>query len=324
MKHRGGPVFRILVFDDYQPFRRYLCLALQKRADFQVIGEASDGLEAAQKAQDLQPGLILLDVSLPRLNGLEAAARIRRVAPLAKILFVSQEFSFEMVEVALRLGAMGYVHKLRAGSDLLPGTEAILRGKYFVSGIMKGGPGGAGVDRPAVRHEVQFCSDDETFLESSTDFIAASLKGGKAAIVIANESHRVGVLKALNGRSLDVEEAIKRRLLTPLDDAKALSAIMVNDMPDPARFFDAGDGLIEVAAEAATRNEFPRVAVCRECPTVLLAGEMPAVLQLEQLWNIKARTSTLDILCVYPSADFENHKGIFQSICAEHSSILPA
>src|ERR1700751_5827099 len=110
---QGRPAVRILVVEDHEPFRRYFCSTLEQRADFQVSGQASDGLEAIQKAQELQPDLILLDVGLPKLNGLEAARQMRTLAPLAKILFISQEFSFDMIEAALRLGASGYVDKLR-------------------------------------------------------------------------------------------------------------------------------------------------------------------------------------------------------------------
>src|SRR5206468_5290510 len=104
-------------------------MSLQARAEFRIVGEALDGMEAIQKAEELQPDLILLDVGLPKLNGLEAARQMRKLAPLAKILFISQEFSFDMVEAALRLGASGYVHKLRVQSDLLPAIESVLRDK---------------------------------------------------------------------------------------------------------------------------------------------------------------------------------------------------
>jgi DNA-binding NarL/FixJ family response regulator len=99
----------------------------------QVIGEVSDGLEAVHKAEELRPDLILLDVGLPTLSGIEAARRIRKLSPTSKILFVSQESSTDVVEEALRLGATGYVVKTRAASDLLPAVEAIRQGGQFVS-----------------------------------------------------------------------------------------------------------------------------------------------------------------------------------------------
>jgi len=124
---------RVLVVDDYEPFRRVVCSRLESRPDLEVIGEASDGLEAVEKAQALKPDLILLDIGLPRLNGIEAAQRISRLIPTATILFVSQISDADVVQEALSSGAIGYVWKQDAGTDLLPGVESALQGKRFVS-----------------------------------------------------------------------------------------------------------------------------------------------------------------------------------------------
>ena len=122
---------RILLVEDFGEFRGFICSLLQPRAEFQVK-QASDGLEAVQKAEELQPDLILLDISLPRLNGMEAARRVRKLAPAAKILFLSVESDADLVIEALTLGA-GYVHKPRASRDLLHAIDAVLRGEQFVS-----------------------------------------------------------------------------------------------------------------------------------------------------------------------------------------------
>ena len=111
MDDRSSSIVRVLVVEDYEPFRRFVCSTLGKRPELQVIGEASDGLEAVQKAEELQPDLILLDVGLPSLSGIEAARRIRKLSPKSKILFVSQESSADVVQEALRIGALGYVAK---------------------------------------------------------------------------------------------------------------------------------------------------------------------------------------------------------------------
>ncbi len=124
---------RVLVVDDYEPFRRFVRSTLNQRPDLQVLGEASDGLEAVKKAEGMQPDLIVLDLGLPALNGLEAARRIRKVCPECKILFVSQESSSDVVQEALNLGARGYVLKPRAAIDLLVAVEAVLEGRRFVS-----------------------------------------------------------------------------------------------------------------------------------------------------------------------------------------------
>ena len=110
----------------------------QQVAEFQIVSEVSDGLEAVQKAEELQPDLILFDVGLPTLNGIEAARRIRKLSPESKILFVSQESSADVVQEALRLGALGYIAKTDAGSELLTAVEAICQGRPFVSAGLAG------------------------------------------------------------------------------------------------------------------------------------------------------------------------------------------
>jgi len=124
---------RVVVVDDFEPFRRFLSSELQSRPELQVIAEVSDGLEAVQRAEELQPDLILLDIGLPKLNGIEAARRIRERAPKSMILFVSENRSPDIVEEALRTGADGYVLKSDAGREILPAVEAVLQGKQFVS-----------------------------------------------------------------------------------------------------------------------------------------------------------------------------------------------
>src|SRR5690242_17151035 len=114
-------------------------MSLQARAEFRIVGEALDGMEAIQKAKDLQPDLILLDIGLPKLNGIVAAGQIRIFAPAAKLLFVSLESSSAIVKEALRLGARGYITKLRAQADLIPAIEAVLEGRHFVSSDLEFG-----------------------------------------------------------------------------------------------------------------------------------------------------------------------------------------
>jgi DNA-binding NarL/FixJ family response regulator len=124
---------RVLIVEDFIPFRQFVCSKLATKPELQVVGEASDGLESVQKAEGLKPGLILLDIGLPSLNGIEAARQIRKLSPESKIIFVSQESSADVIQEALSLGGWGYVLKTRAESDLLAAIDAVLRGKQFVS-----------------------------------------------------------------------------------------------------------------------------------------------------------------------------------------------
>jgi DNA-binding NarL/FixJ family response regulator len=136
--HMGTSSIRVLVAEDYKPWLRFISSELEKLSNLQPIGEVSDGEEAVQQAQKLQPDLILLDIGLPTINGIEAARRIREVSPASKILFVSETRSPEIAEEALNTGAGGYVLKSDAASDLLPAIKAVLEGKRFVSASLAG------------------------------------------------------------------------------------------------------------------------------------------------------------------------------------------
>jgi DNA-binding NarL/FixJ family response regulator len=124
---------RVLIVEDFVPFRQFVCSTLGTKPELQVVGEASDGLEAIQKAEELKPDLILLDIGLPSLNGIDAARQIRKLSPESKIIFLSQESSPDVIEAALSLGAWAYVVKTRAESDLLAAVDSVLRGERFVS-----------------------------------------------------------------------------------------------------------------------------------------------------------------------------------------------
>jgi DNA-binding NarL/FixJ family response regulator len=129
---------RILVAEDFEPWRRFVSATVGKRPEFEIVCEVSDGLAAVEKAQELRPDLILMDIGLPKLNGIETARRILNRAPQSNILFLSENRSRDIAKEALRTGARGYVLKSDAGSELLPAIEAVLQGKPFVSANLMG------------------------------------------------------------------------------------------------------------------------------------------------------------------------------------------
>ena len=339
----GLPSVRVLVVDDYEAFRRFVCSTLGKRPELQIICEASDGLEAVHKAQELQPDLIVLDIGLPTLNGIEAARRIRNLSPESKILFVSQESSADVVQEALSLGALGYMVKTHAGSELLAAVEAVRQGRQFLSSGLWGPNLRDATDAQAPdlhhnevlpslvprkaeitrSHEVQFYSDDAAFLFGFTYFIDAALEAGNAVIVVATESHRKGLLQRLQAHGVDVATAIEQGRYIPLDVSETLTTFIVNDLPDPVRFLKVAGDLVAAAAKSA-RGENPRVAACGECAPILWAqGKAEAAIQLEHLWDEVAKTHDVDILCGYVLNRFqrEQESPIYERICAEHSAI---
>ena len=339
-----GSITRILVVDDYEPWRHFVSTTLQSQPKLQVIGEAMDGLEAVQKAQQLQPELILLDIGLPTLNGIEAARRIRELSPKSRILFVSENRSWDIAEEALRTGAGGYVVKSDAVGELLPAVEAVLKGKRFVSASLAGNDltdptdeqtadhnsGGVVLPFPpqnvriARRHEAGFYSDDRFVLDDLTQFIGAALKAGNAAaIVVATKSRRDSLVPRLQAYGLDIGAAIEQGRYIALDAADALPTFMLRGMPDSVLFLKLLGDLIETAAKAAKREQ-PRVAIFGEmCHLLWAQGNAEAAIQVEKLGNQLVKTYDIDILCGYSLGSVQGgmDSRIFERICAEHSAV---
>ena len=325
------PSVRVLVVEDYEPFRRFVCSMLETRPELQVIGEVSDGLEAVYKAEKLQPGLILLDIGLPSLNGIEVARRIRKLSPNSKILFLSQESSADLVEEGLRLGALGYVIKAHAGTELLAAVEAVSQGRQFVSRGVSGPHFSHTADVQAPirktgntrRHEVGFHNDDAAFLLDFTCFIEAALNAGNTVIVIATKSHLNGLAQRLQERGHDLAAALEQGGYIPLNVADVLASFMINEMPDPLRLQKVAGDLLTEAAKA-TKGNPPRVAVCGECSPILWAeGKADGAIRVEHLWDEIAKAYDVDILCGYVLTNFqrEHEKHIYEGICAEHSAV---
>jgi DNA-binding NarL/FixJ family response regulator len=296
---------KLLVVEDFAPYRRLISILLMG-TEAQIIGEAADGLEAVRLAQQLQPDIVLLDIGLPGLNGIEACPRILEISPMSKIVFVSQESSVEVVQKALALGAKAYVHKGHAYSDLLPAIEAVLRGDRFVSPSL--GFDDAAIIQPPHQHDIVFCSDDAAIVGCLAYFIANALNAGNPAIVWATRAHRESLIQELLAQGIDVDGAIASGMYMSLD---------VNDPPDRGRTLEVLMRLENAASQMG--NKHPRIAVCGERAGRLWAEEKTdEAIQLEQLWNKLAKAQDMDILCLYPMPDGD---AALENICAEHSRV---
>jgi DNA-binding NarL/FixJ family response regulator len=335
---------RILVVDDHEQWRRFICSTLATQPQFQIIGTVSDGLEAVQKAKELLPELIVLDIGLPGLNGIEAARRIRESSPEIKVLLVSENRLPEIAESAFRLGALGYVLKSHAEAELLPAMDAVLQGKRFVSAHLTGSlpkskdekvtsrPRCATPEESSLparkpgdrrRHEVEFYPDHPDFVAGFARFVEARLNDGYTVIAIVNESHRAGLVQRLKAGGMDTESMTQCRRLFLMDADKTLSTCMVNDMPDPARCAQAVGDVMTGAVEH-TDGRHARVAVCGECaPTLLAAGNADAAIRFEHLWDVLTEGYETDTLCgyVWSAIPLERRSVVVTRICAEHSAV---
>jgi two-component system, NarL family, nitrate/nitrite response regulator NarL len=126
-----GDVVRILVADDQVAVRKRVCAALTSQVGFEVCAEASNGQEAVEKAKELNPDLILLDITMPLLNGLDAARLIRAFAPETPIVILSVHKSRQLMEEARKIGVQGYVTKGEAVQKLIQAVEAVRQNETF-------------------------------------------------------------------------------------------------------------------------------------------------------------------------------------------------
>jgi CheY-like chemotaxis protein len=297
---------------------------LRRSRRWEVVGEASDGVRAIQEVHALDPDLILLDVELPTLSGIEAARRILPRNPHSKILFVSAHRSWDIVGAALGTGARGYIHKPDSGHELVPAMETILDGGRFISGSLIGRAfekktRGRHAHRPRC-HEAGFYSDDTFLLDDYASFAEAALNAGKILVVAASESHRHDLHWRLRARGLDVDSAVRQQKYLTFDVADALSAYMVEGWPDESRFWAASTAFM-MAAGMASRQDHPRVAAVGEGSAYLLRqGRADAAVRLERLGDEFARTFNVDSFCGYQT-ELLPHDDVLQRIGQEHSAV---
>ena len=172
---------RILLVDDYAEWNRHVSVKLQNDLRYRVIGEVTDGLDALPAAKRLQPDLVVLDIGLPRLNGIEVARRLLDCSPQSRILFLTENRCPEIAAAAIATGAYGYVVKSDATTDLLPAIGAIADGQTFVSPRLADSP----FDWTTVRrnsgsirhHDVMFSSDEPSMIDGFARFVGGHARG---------------------------------------------------------------------------------------------------------------------------------------------------
>jgi DNA-binding NarL/FixJ family response regulator len=138
---------RILVVDDHDVVRQGVLLILRARPNWQVVGEASDGMEAVEKVRQLDPDLVILDISMPRRGGLEVLGDLQKLQARAGVLVLSMHESKELATQVRRLGAAGYINKTNAGRDLLRALDAIAGGDTFFPSYVQAPPGATSTPR---------------------------------------------------------------------------------------------------------------------------------------------------------------------------------
>jgi DNA-binding NarL/FixJ family response regulator len=219
------PPVRILVADDHEIVRQGLRALLEAQAGWQIVGEAVDGREAVEKAKRLRPDIVVLDVSMPNLNGLEATRQIRKALPSTEVLILTMHDSEPLVREVLEAGARGYVLKSDAGRELMTALQTVHEHRPYltsrVSEIVLDGflRSGGGSDSPAPPPRSVRLSPRERE-------IAQLLAEGKSNKEVAStldisvktaETHRTNLMRKLDLHSISelVRYAIRNKMVEP-------------------------------------------------------------------------------------------------------------
>lgn len=296
--------YRVLIVDDFEPWRRHVASTLAESSRWQIVGDASDGLEAIERAADLRPDLILLDVGLPTVNGIEAARRILARDPNGRILFVSEHQSWEIAEAALCTGARGYICKSDSGRELSPAMDAIVEDRRFVGARFGGRVFERTARRSALhsrRHEAVFYSSGELLVDAWASIAEDALTAGATFIVIGFDGRLDGLQATLEARGVNVARALRDGRYVSMTVADAIEQWIVDGRLDEARFWTSATSVMLAAARASTAEQ-PQVVACGECaPSLCSQGDAEAAIRLEQLWDQVAQTFHLDVFCGYAS-----------------------
>jgi DNA-binding NarL/FixJ family response regulator len=200
--------FRILVADDHEVVRKGLVALLEQQPDWQVCGQASNGREAVEKAKQLMPDAIIMDISMPGLNGLEATRQIVKADPTARVLILTLHDSEEVVRTVLDAGARGFLMKTDPTPDMVAGVEALRQGKtYFTSKVagmvLEGYLKKATTTTPPTRERNQLTPREREVVQllaegSSTKEVAVTL----GLSVKTAETHRSNIMRKLQLHSV--------------------------------------------------------------------------------------------------------------------------
>ncbi|HEV8385137.1 MAG TPA: response regulator transcription factor [Candidatus Acidoferrales bacterium] len=217
---------RILIADDHEVVRRGLRALLDTDRDgrqWTVCGEASTGQEAVETAKQLKPDVVILDISMPRLNGLDAARMILKTAPHTKILILTMHESEELIRNVLDTGARGYVFKSDAGRDLVAAVDAVQRGKFFFTSkvgekVLRGYLTGQGGAEAILESQQQLTPREREIVQ-----LLAEGKSSKEVAMALNlsvktaETHRANIMRKLDLHSISelVRYAIRNNITQP-------------------------------------------------------------------------------------------------------------
>jgi CheY-like chemotaxis protein len=313
----------VLIVDDYAPWRRSIRILLRKSEQYHVIADAADGVEAVQNALELRPHIVLMDLSLPKMSGLDATKRILAHCPEVRIVFVSEHGTADVIDAAMAAGAAGYIIKSHAARELLPALDAIVAQSQIdlAPNSLRVEPGGR--EEPVSRHEIGFYDDEEAMVDDYARMAATALSNGHTFAIVAGTSRWEQLRHRLEMRGTDVARAKATGRYHEFAAKDILESLVVDGEIDVQRFWNTAAAFRNQVTRAQ-QGESSRIVLCGECsPRLLVAGNVDAAVQLERLWDRFSRLYSIDTLCGYliTGLDYEETNLVIARLRHAHSAV---
>jgi CheY-like chemotaxis protein len=344
---------RILIVDDSELMRRGIRSLLGKRTDWLVCGEAKDGLEATEKARELRPDVVLMDLSMPRMGGAEAIRILRAEFPDTAVIIVSQNDPDVLRRHAAELGAYGYIAKGDLTRDLVDmvervgGNDRSLPDSFYLSRSVRAVEDGRGVsaDRKVAGgervqkglaeawssvltgagprdHIVQLYQDQQFLNRAVCRFAAAAIANGEGVILIPTIAHWDAFKSRLKDE-VDVKAAEERGQLTIVNADEFLPAFLRDGMPDSPVFLALA---ANVVSRARGEGRYPKVRCWGEMVSLLWErGDIAASMNLEDLFDQLAQQQNMAVFCSFLMDNFDGevHARILPRLGENHSHLIP-
>jgi DNA-binding NarL/FixJ family response regulator len=307
---------RVVLADDHPTFLKWVSRFLEGSCD--IVGLAADGRQALDLNRRLRPEVVVLDVTMPELDGFETLEHLRRDSPETRVVFLTMHGDDEFVAAAINGGALGYVVKSRIASDLITAIEYARAGRVFVpclSSLAK---------VPGVHHALQVHADDRHHLDTVSDLVATTLRSGDPVVIVATEATRAGITHRLQARHLTVSALLERGQYLEHDSPAILSQMVRDGRLDRERLRESADAFDQFRLGAPSGSGGRLTVVSDVAISLCRNGDFGAALDLERFWNELTRALPFFTVCSYPTECFETPAARDQlsRICAEHSAVI--
>jgi DNA-binding NarL/FixJ family response regulator len=343
---------KILIVDDRKLFRRMVRSLVESQPDYDICGEAGDGIEAIEKVRQLRPDIVLMDINMPRMNGLEATRIIRFEVPECDVIIVTQNDATVARVQARRANAKGFVTKSDLARDLLPTIEKFRNAKpeAHQASTARGRIvqwGGAAVENNSSLHQtksaeshgepwcgllnsaaprdhiVQLYQDQQFLNRAVCRFAAAAITNGEGVILVPTVAHWDAFRPRLEREGVDVKAAEKRGQLTVVDADNLLPTFMRDGMPDSPVFLGLAQNVI---SQARGDGRYPKVRWWGEMVNILWErGDVAASMQLEDQFDQLAHEQDIAIFCSFLMDNFDGdvHARMLPRLGENHSHLIP-